>query len=155
MPTREVVTQWLQDNVQVFPEPETVTLSEFSVDWEDFSGDFSVSFDSVKLAKKLSFGLEASGKTVFYMPMFHSPLGVPVSYPAIEITDRTKDAILRGLRDTFPRLKGAGLDKETGMEITWHTPPALRIAASALRKAIIKVTEDYSITIKVNNKCFD
>ena len=152
MTTKEDVMQWLRDNVQVIPEPEAVTLSNFSVDWEDFSGDFRISFDSVMLAEKMSFGLEATGKTVFYMPMFHSPLGVPASYSAIEITDKTQNAILKGLRETIPQLKGAGLDKETGREITWHTAPAERIAASALRKAMRKVTESYSITIKVDNK---
>ena len=98
----EQVMAWLEENVQVFLEPEAVTLSEFSVNWEDFSGDFNLSLDDVMLSRKVGFGLEASGKTRFYMPMFYSPLGAPASYAAIEITEKTRQAILTGLRQTFP-----------------------------------------------------
>lgn len=145
----EEVMQWLEENVEVFPEPEKVTLSEFSVNWEDFSGEFRVAFDSVTLSEKLRFGLEVSGKTRFYLPMFHSPLGAPASYRAVEISDKTQAAILKGLWETIPRVKGAGLDRNTGKEITYHTPPKERIDAEILSAAIRKVNEDYSITISV------
>lgn len=145
----EEVMHWLEENVEVFPEPEKVTLSEFSVNWEDFSGEFRVAFDSVVLSEKLRFGLEVSGKTRFYLPMFHSPLGAPASYSAVEISDKTHAAILKGLRETIPRVKGAGLDRNTGKEITYHTPPNERIDAEILSAAILKVNEDYSIQISV------
>ena len=86
----EQVMAWLEENVQVIPEPETVTLSEFSINWEDFSGDFSLSFDAVMYSRKIRYGLEASGKAIFYMPMFFFPLGAPASYRAIEITEKTR-----------------------------------------------------------------
>jgi len=147
----EQVTHWLEENVQVVPEPKFVTLSAFSVNWTDFSGEFSVSFDSSALSEKLKFGLEASGKTCFQMPMFHSPLGVPASYAAIEITDQTHKAILKGLRETFPRLRGAGLDRKTGKSIACYTPSSERIEAHLLEQARNKVSMDYSITVELED----
>jgi len=145
----EEVSAWLEENIKVYLEPNTVTLSSFQVDWSNFSGEFKVAFDNVVLPEDFRFGLEASGKTMFYMPMFHSPLGAPASYAAIEITENTKTAIMSGLRKTFPRLKGAGLDKETGREITFHTHPADRVDAKILTLAKEKLTQNYSVTIDV------
>ena len=145
----EKVLQWLEENIQVFPEPKKVYLSDFSVNWEEFSGEFRVAFDSVVLSEKLRFDLEASGKTKFYLPMFHSPLGAPASYGAIEMSEKTHAAILKGLRETIPRIKGAGIDRDTGREITYHTPLNERIDADALIEARRKVNESYSIQIAV------
>jgi hypothetical protein len=146
------VRQWLEENVQVFPEPEKVTLSEFSVNWEEFSGEFRVAFDSVVLSEKLRFGLELSGKTRFYLPMFHSPLGAPASYGAIDISEKTHAAILKGLHQTIPKIKGAGIDRDTGREIAFYTPPNERIGADALSEARRKVNKRYSIEITVREK---
>ena len=145
----EKVLQWLEENIQVFPEPKKVYLSDFSVNWEEFSGEFRVAFDSVVLSEKLRFDLEASGKTKFYLPMFHSPLGAPASYGAIEMSEKTHAAILKGLRETIPRIKGAGIDRDTGREITYNTPLNERIDADALIEARRKVNESYSIQIAV------
>ena len=147
----ERVKDWLEENVQVYPEPELVRLYDFAIDWEDFSGEFRVAFDSVVLSEKLRFSLEASGKTTFSLPMFHSPLGVPASYAAIEITEKTHKAILKGLRETVPRVKGAGLDRETGKSVSFHTPPAERIDPAVLRNAKATVTGSYLIIVEVKN----
>ena len=113
----EKLAEWLEEHVAKYPEPECVTLSDFRVDWNTFSGDFRISFDSVAFAKKLKFSPDVSGKAEFFLPMFVSPLGVPASYAAIKITEKTYEAILRGLWETIPRLRGAGLDPKTGREI--------------------------------------
>lgn len=147
----EMVREWLEENVQVFLEPESVTLSDFTVNWDEFSGDFCVSFDSIELPDRLSFGLEASGKTKFYLPMFTSPLGVPASYAAIKITDKTDRAILKGLRETFPRLKGAGIDRKTGKETFYSTPPIDRIEKEVLEQAKKKVTSQYIKSVQLIN----
>ena len=147
----ERVKDWLEENVQVYPGPELVRLYDFAIDWEDFSGEFRVAFDSVVLSEKLRFSLEASGKTTFRLPMFHSPLGVPASYAAIEITEKTHKAILKGLRETVPRVKGAGLDRETGKSVSFHTPPAERIDPTVLRNAKATVTGSYLIIVDVKN----
>jgi hypothetical protein len=54
--------------------------------------------------------------------MFHSPLGAPATYPAIESTDETRRAIDEGLRGTLPRLHGCGIVRATGNEIHFATP---------------------------------
>jgi hypothetical protein len=51
-------------------------------------------------------------------PMFHSPLGAPASFAAIELSPRVEAAVLAGLRALVPPLKPFGTDTETGEEIT-------------------------------------
>ena len=147
----EKVREWLAENVQRYEEPNEVTLSDFNVDWEDFSGDFRLSIGDIVLVKKVRFGLEASGRTVFYMPMFHSPHGVPYSHAAIDITENTSKAITKALHKTFPRLKGAGIDPETGREIYCRTPPCYRISPEELEKVISKVSQDYVVTVEIEH----
>ena len=143
------VREWLAKNVQRYEEPSDVTLSDFNVDWEDFSGDFRLSIGNIVLKDKVRFGLEASGRTIFYMPMFHSPHGVPYSHAAIDVTENTSKAITMALHRTFPRLKGAGIDRETGREIYYSTHPRYRISPEELEKAISKVSQDYVVTIEI------
>lgn len=146
----ERVREWLKENVQVFPEPEKVMLSEFTVDWDAFDGTFLVSFDSTEAMQKFQFGLKLNGEVELYLPMFHSPLCAPASYAAVSITSATHLAILKGLHDTFPRLKAVGIDKETGEKININTPPENRIKKELLEQAKAKVGEKYSITIELN-----
>jgi len=149
----ERVKEWLDENVQVFPEPKSVTLSDFTVSWrkDDFSGSFRVSLDTNAITDKFQFHLQASGKTTFNPPIFHSPLGAPASYSAVELTDKTNRAILKGLHDTFPRLEGLGWDRDTGKEITFDTPLYERVEPSALENAKKTVTKDYSVAINIEN----
>jgi hypothetical protein len=145
------VRKWLDDNVQVFDEPWTVKLCDFQVDWSDFSGCFSLSLDNVTLKEKVRFGLETSGKTTFYLPMFHSPLGAPASYAAIKLTKRTNRAITAALHKTIPRLMGAGVNRETGEEITYHSPPNKRISHDLLEQAKNNVSNSYEIEARVDS----
>jgi len=144
------VMEWLDDHVQVFTQPEIVKLSHFDIDWSDFSGSFLLSLDNTALKDKIRFGLEASGKTKFYMPMFHSPLSAPASYAAIELTDQTREAITIALRKTIPRLMGLGRDRATGEEITAYTPVLNRISKDDLENAMRVVEEVYEIIIRVD-----
>ena len=143
----EEVRAWLDENVQVFTEPQSVTLSDFVVDWNEFSGDFRVSLDSSELPDKLHFGLNASGKTDFYLPMFHSPLGAPASYAAIELTPKTLEAIRQGLHSTIPHVMGVGTTSETGLKIEAHTSPQLRLSGETLKGAMVRLIEDYTVTM--------
>ena len=145
------VWEWLEENVQVFPEPESVTLSDFLVDWDSLNGNFLVSFDSTKASTRFQFGLALNGKAALYMPMFHSPLGAPASYAAVRITHATHQAILKGLHETFPPLKAVGVEKGTGERISLDTPLEERIERNLLEHAKGKVGKNYSITIKLDN----
>ncbi len=145
----EQVRQWLEENVQSYPTPHTVTLSAFEVDWDDLSGSFRVGLDSVQLLERFRFSLSVTGKAEYYLPMFYSPLGAPCSYAAIELTEQTKTALLKGLHDTIPRLRACGLDRETGKETYFYTPVSERIKDRDQFEAARKRVEagDYSISI--------
>ena len=145
----EEVRKWLEEHVQVFDEPITVKLSNFEVNWTDFSGHFQLALDNITLKDKISFGLEASGKTTFYLPMFNSPLRAPASYAAIEITNQTSKAITAALHKTIPRLMGAGLHRKTKEEITYHTQPHERISQEELLQAMQTVSDSYKIEVEV------
>jgi hypothetical protein len=101
MPTLENVDEWLEKNVQVFPEPKVITLSNFKK--KDFGGEFTLTLDSAALIDKISFDNWPLNSTLIkiYLPMFHSPLGVPASYAAIEITDNTRNLIESTLRQAW------------------------------------------------------
>ena len=143
------VHAWLDKHVQVFSEPKSVTLSDFSVNWDEFSGDFRVALDAVELPFKLRFGLETSGETKFHLPMFHSPLGAPASYAAIDLTPKTLAAIKQGLHQAIPRVMAAGSNKVTGQNGGFNTPPQQRLSADELKCAMARIIQDYSVSISL------
>jgi hypothetical protein len=118
----ELVRTWLDENVRVYPTPHEITLSEFQIDWDRLTGSFRLAFDGELLMERLRFDLELSGWLRYRTPMFHSPLGAPASYPAVEFTNETRRAIDAGLRATLPRLHGCGIVRATGKEINHWTP---------------------------------
>ena len=147
----ERVREWLEENVQVFSEPEKVVLSEFSVNWDDFNGTFLVSLDSIEVSKKFQFESKLNGEVDLYLPMFHSPLGAPASYAAVRITSATHRAILKGLHETFPRLKAVGINRETGEKNDINTHPEARIEKGLLEQAKAKVGKEYFITMELDS----
>ena len=99
----EMLQEWLNENVQVFPSPKMIKLSNFEVNWEHLSGSFNLTLDNVFIKDRMNFSPEASGKPTLYYPMFHSPLGVPCSYSLIKITWETEYCILKQLKMLLPR----------------------------------------------------
>ena len=77
---------WLAENVIDIPAPQEVTLFDFEINWSKWSGDFKVRFDEFECQDTFGLAMEMTGFPKFYFPMFTSPLGVPASYRAIEIT---------------------------------------------------------------------
>lgn len=128
----EEIEAWLAANVKHYDTPTMITLHDFKVDWARISGSFRVSLDDQAIKERFSFFPEASGWATIQVPLFHSPLGVPASYAAIELTSATDRAILKGLRQVIPRLRPCGLDRNTGIETTMSTPLSERIAADEL-----------------------
>jgi hypothetical protein len=99
----EMLQEWLNENVQVFPTPKKIKLTNFEVLWEHLSGSFNMTLDGVFINERMNFSPEASGKPTLYYPMFHSPLGVPCSYSLIKITWETEYCILKQLKMLLPR----------------------------------------------------
>ena len=148
MPIEEharLVKEWVKENTEIIAEPDTITLSDFSIDWKTFSGKFQIAFDEKVDEDRWSFSLQGNGKTDFYLPEFCCPLGAPVSYPAIKITDMTKKAILKALQETIPPVTPAGL------YVSVHLSPIRRISFGTLLDAQARVTEEYFITINVKD----
>jgi len=146
----EQVKDWLEENVEVYPEPKKITLSNFVVDWSDFSGEFDASFDSTALTSPLRLSLDQqSGKMKFSVPIFHSPLGAPASYGAISFIGKTESVIIKALQDTFPRLRPAGVNRETGIETPYNAFPKERLEKRVLDEVKAKVTKGFVINIKL------
>ncbi len=118
---------WLKSNVISYPEPKLISLSEFEVDWVELKGDFVLALDSVRIEPKIRFSLDSNGLMKYWVPMHHSPVGVPASYPAFELTDATQDAINRVLEGIFGRFRALGLNKDIGRLITSDTPILERV----------------------------
>ncbi len=118
---------WLESNVTHYPKPKNVTLSEFEVDWVELSGRFVLALDSLRIEPKIRFSLDLNGRMRFWMPMHHSPMGVPASYPAFEISQETQDAINQALNNVFGYCRPFGLNKDTGRLITSDTPTLDRL----------------------------
>lgn len=118
---------WLEANVLHHPEPKSVALSDFEINWTDLSGSFSLALDSLKVESRIKFSLDSNGWMRFWMPMFHSPMGVPASYAMFELTDATQKAIEEALKDVFGRFRPLGLNKDIDRLITGDTPTLDRL----------------------------
>lgn len=147
--------EWLANHVTCYPTPTTVTLFAFKVNWQTLSGTFRLQLDNQEIHsededEKFTFSLEQNGKVRFDLPRFCSPLGVPASYAAIELTEATSKAILKGLHATIPCVLAFGLDKTTGKQVWSDTALKERIidkAAFELAKTTVSEV-DYKITIE-------
>jgi hypothetical protein len=148
----EQVRQWLEENVEVYPTPDRVTLSEFKVDWAELEGSFQVSLDDTRLTDRFRFGVAQLGKPSVYLPMFHSPLGAPVSYATVELTDETSKAILQGLYCAIPPVEACGVDPRTGKQIWNGMPIRDRIIDRDSFERMKKQTESegYSVTVQIS-----
>ncbi len=150
----EEVHKWLEDNVKSYPSPKTLTLSEFDINWEKLSGSFLLILDNIS-TERLNFGLEDSGKVKYFLPMFHSPLGAPASYAAIDITNETECAILRALEATIPKVHGCGIDRKTRREFYFYTPVKDRVIDELeFENAKKRLTADYLISINLETLQF-
>ena len=102
---RSELKKWLQENVARYTVTSTATLFGFDVDWSTFTGTFRIKFDERICSEQFHFAIGTTGRAECYFPMFHSPLGVPASYPAVEVSDEVYEAIVEGLNSVLPALK--------------------------------------------------
>ena len=142
----EQLKKWLDKNTIVVSEPKEVTLYDFNVNWESWAGVFKVDFDNIAVFYTFTCSIQATGHPGFCPPLFISPLGEPASYVAVQMTDKTREAILNALKLTFPKLKPLGRNRETGIEITYDTPMHARLELEEVKKVRELVAKSYSIT---------
>lgn len=123
----ERVREWLSENVVTPATPRQVTVSDIRFDWKRLSGSFLVALDNLVFQERFSVWMEITGKPTFSPPMFHSPLGAPASYAAIDLDERTSKAILRALEQVFPRVRAFGWHKDLDLIIDGFSPFEERI----------------------------
>ena len=127
LPQPNRIIEWLDENVIVPPQPKTVSVSNIQFDWTSLSGKLSVSLDGVMLADQFRVSVEIDGRARVRPPMFHSPLGVPASYAAINLDDKTEASIQRLIENIFPKMRAFGWHKDISCMVDCWTAPAVRI----------------------------
>jgi hypothetical protein len=118
---------WLTDNVQIFKKAKTVKLSDFKLEPPGYRGSFLVSLDDVPINLRFEFTLGANGLPVMNPPIFGSPLGVPASFSAVELSENITVAIKDLLKEVLPRMKALGYHRETNEYIFSGSQDANRI----------------------------
>jgi hypothetical protein len=103
---------WLKENILKISRPNKLVLHNFKVDLRAFSGSFMVDVDGETLNATFSLYLGSDGKVHFGEPMFHSPMGVPASYAAIEVDPDTRLAIANSICNLFPKFRAYGFHKD-------------------------------------------
>lgn len=123
----ELVKVWLEDNVFVPPTPRNITISDIRFDWRNLHGSFRLALDNCLIKDAFDVAIDIAGNVKFAPPMYHSPLGAPASYAAVELNLATSSAVIRALERVFPKLRGFGLHKDIGIEIWADSPVEDRI----------------------------
>lgn len=118
----ESLHNFLRGNVLSPSTPKSIVLSDFEFNFKDFKGGFKLKLDSDEMKERFQFGVETDGKYEIYPPLYISPIGVPGSYPKIELTEETTDRINKLINQNFPRVKPLGLDQSSGVMIDRDTP---------------------------------
>lgn len=122
------IRAWLDENVIVYDNVKSVTMHKFEIDWDKLNGLFFIIVDGQECDMAFRFSsLTATGKTKVCMPMFHSPLGAPASYAAIEISEKIIERMASTLTKAMPTIKPLGLDKVTGKILTFMNPSSERL----------------------------
>jgi hypothetical protein len=143
------VEYWLAENVRVITQANELALSDFTYDRS--SGQFSVSVDGEVLEDRWHFSLNnADGWVTICPPMFGSPLGVPASYAAVELSHEIDAALRVKMREIFPRIAPLGLNRKTGVELTnWNSTVADRIIDLEGYRNTVSQIENGSLRVTV------
>lgn len=120
----QAVWRWLDEHVLVFDTPRQITLFDLHADAERYQGSFRLKLDetvldATRLEDPFTFSLGQNGKPSWGPPMFWSPLGAPASYAAVTLTEATEQAIQSLLERLLPRMLPLGLNRETGIMLTY------------------------------------
>ena len=123
----QAVMEWLQRNVRVYPEPTSITLRQIRLDRKELRGEAVLLVGDALPGEELSLWMSETGWLTFSPPLFHSPLGAPATYGAIELTRTTEDAVTGAVRSLLPRVLPLGLNPKTRDWVTIGTPLHERI----------------------------
>jgi len=148
------IEAWLDKNVEKHPPCSEITLLNFELEVlrQEIQGSFALLFGEFKCGHRIRFSFGENGKVSMGMPMFHSPLGAPCSYGAIEVSHAEEKAVNHVLNYIFPRIKPYGICRETGDEIRLGTAVEDRmIDGIGFINAKEKVlSPNYAVTVKTD-----
>jgi len=90
----KAVVKWVDENIEIHPACSHVTLFNFQItdNGYDERQFFSIKFGEFESGYRITF-IRYNKKLKMLMPMFHSPLGAPGSYRAIDTSDDEEKAI--------------------------------------------------------------
>jgi hypothetical protein len=144
---------WLADNVQIFKKAKTVKLSDFKLEPPGYRGSFVVSLDDVPINSRFEFTLGANGLPVLSSPIFGSPLGVPASFSAVELSDNITAAIKDLLKEVLPGMKALGYHRETDEYVFSGSKDANRIISlEEFETKMAKLLEpNFEVSAKVSS----
>ncbi len=144
--------KWLEENVEVIPDPQAVHLSDFEVSDSGWKGSFSVAFDQYAFTERLSFSANGLGKTTLYLPMYHSPLGARGSYCAIDISSKTQEAIHMGIHKAFPDFAQLALNSTAADTTpTPHTKESAAKRIAEVRSVLNQLSAGFSVTVNLSD----
>ncbi len=143
----EQVREWLAKNVVVPPTPKQVTVSSIRFDWKRLSGTFVLALDNLVFQEPFDVRMDITGRPTITPPMFTSPLGAPASYAAVQMNQKTENAVIAALVQAFPKVRAYGLHKDLDLIIDGFSPFEERIIdpvefkkkCAALPKAVVTV----------------
>jgi hypothetical protein len=149
----EKIHNFLRENAVSPATPKIITLSDFEFNFKEFKGSFTLKLDSDVMKERFDFGVEIDGSYGISPPFHISPLGVPASYPAIELTEETSERIEKLINDFFPKVKPFGIDKISGEMIDRNTPIKNRaVDVEEVFEVINKLaTKGFSLRLVLNN----
>jgi hypothetical protein len=141
------VRAWLSENVVVPKTPAEISVSDIEFDWKRMSGAFTLALDGKKLEERFYLGIEITGRVRHYAPMFHSPMGVPASYAAVELDSKTDAAVQEALESIFPRVRAYGWHKDIDVIIDAMTSFKDRIIDKVEFEKRRKIIEAGDLTV--------
>ena len=137
----QAVREWLQKNVRVYPTPSTIALRHIRLDRKELRGEALLLIGNALPGEELTLWMSESGRLTFSPPLFHSPLGAPATYGAIELTKNTEEAVAAAVQGLLPRLLPLGINPKTKEWVTTSTPLPERITdASEFNAAFERIT---------------
>lgn len=123
----QAVNEWLKANIRVYPTPSHITLGQVQLNPKTLDGSAVLLLDNDEAGEALSLRMSETGWLTYSVPLFHSPLGAPASYAAIELSAATQRAVDTAVRSLLPQLLPLGINPKKKEWITRATPLKARI----------------------------
>lgn len=131
----------MEKNVRVYPTPSRIRIRQIRLDSSTLCAEALLFVGDALLGEELTLQMGDAGWLTFTPPLFHSPLGAPAAYGAIELIGNTQQAVTAAVLGLLPRLLPFGINPKTQEWVTASTPLKERISdAAELNAALERIT---------------